>query len=85
MALPGLAREGIGALGNSALLIVGHIPECMITTWMSMNFRRAGVAAYSGDTEIDQLALSLLQNLLFCTGTSGMPRFWISLFDGEVV
>lgn len=49
-----------------------------------MNFRRSGVAAYGTDAELDQLALSLLQKLLFCTGTSGMPRLWISLFDGEV-
>ncbi|MEL6162516.1 MAG: DUF3038 domain-containing protein, partial [Cyanobacteria bacterium J06628_3] len=26
----------------------------------------------------------LLAQLLFCTGTAGMQRFWISLFDGEV-
>jgi len=25
-----------------------------------------------------------LGQLLFCTGTAGMQRFWISLFDGEV-
>jgi len=25
-----------------------------------------------------------LSNLLFCTGTAGMQRFWVSLFDGEV-
>jgi hypothetical protein len=50
-----------------------------------MNFRRARVAVYNSDAELDQLALSLLQQLLFCTGTSGMPRLWISLFDGEVL
>ncbi|MEL7038440.1 MAG: DUF3038 domain-containing protein, partial [Cyanobacteria bacterium J06592_8] len=22
--------------------------------------------------------------LLFCTGTAGMQRFWMSLFDGEI-
>jgi len=50
-----------------------------------MNFRRARVTVYNSDAELDQLALSLLQQLLFCTGTSGMPRLWISLFDGEVL
>jgi len=28
--------------------------------------------------------LNLLSKLLFCTGTAGMQRFWVSLFDGEV-
>ncbi len=50
-----------------------------------MNFRRARVAAYNSDAEVDTLALDLLQQLLFCTGTSGLPRLWISMFDGEVV
>ncbi|MCP2727116.1 DUF3038 domain-containing protein [Limnofasciculus baicalensis] len=49
-----------------------------------MNPRRAKVAFYSTDDKLNELALSLLSQLLFCTGTSGMERFWISLFDGEV-
>jgi hypothetical protein len=49
-----------------------------------MNPRRAKVAIYSSDEKLNELALSLLSQLLFCTGTSGMQRFWISLFDGEV-
>lgn len=49
-----------------------------------MNPRRSGVVAYSSDEKLDELALSLLGQLLFCTGTAGMQRFWISLFDGEV-
>ncbi|MDY6782498.1 MAG: DUF3038 domain-containing protein [Cyanobacteriota bacterium] len=50
-----------------------------------MNPRRARIAAYNADArELNELALSLLNQLLFCTGTSGMQRFWISLFDGEV-
>lgn len=49
-----------------------------------MNPRRAKVIAYSSDEKLNELALSLLNQLLFCTGTSGMQRFWISLFDGEV-
>ncbi|NEP01828.1 MAG: DUF3038 domain-containing protein [Symploca sp. SIO2E9] len=49
-----------------------------------MNPRRAKVTAYSSDEKLNELALSLLNQLLFCTGTSGMQRFWSSLFDGEV-
>ncbi|HEY9652315.1 MAG TPA: DUF3038 domain-containing protein [Coleofasciculaceae cyanobacterium] len=50
-----------------------------------MNPRRAKVAIYSSDEKLNELALSLLSQLLFCTGTSGMQRFWTSLFDGEVL
>ncbi len=49
-----------------------------------MNPRRAGVIAYSSDEKVDELAISLLQRLLFCTGTQGTQRLWSSLFDGEV-
>ena len=50
-----------------------------------MNSRRAKVALFlSSDEKLNELALSLLSQLLFCTGTTGMQRFWISLFDGEV-
>ena len=50
-----------------------------------MNPRRAKVALYlAAEDELNELALSLLKQLLFCTGTSGMQRFWSSLFDGEV-
>lgn len=48
-----------------------------------MNPRRAAVAEnYSGE-KINQLALNLLTELLFCTGTYGIQRYWFSLFDGE--
>jgi hypothetical protein len=49
-----------------------------------MNPRRAIVIAYKSDEQLNALAMSLLSQLLLCTGTSGMQRFWISLFDGEV-
>ena len=49
-----------------------------------MNPRRSGVSAYNSPEKLDELALNLLGQLLFCTGTAGMQRFWISLFDGEV-
>ncbi len=50
-----------------------------------MNPRRTGVMAYNSDEKLNELALELLGKLLFCTGTAGMQRFWISLFDGEVL
>jgi len=49
-----------------------------------MNPRRSGFLALSSDEKLDELAISLLGQLLFCTGTAGMQRLWISLFDGEV-
>jgi hypothetical protein len=50
-----------------------------------MNSRRAKIAAYlESENLLNELALCLLNKLLFCTGTQGMQRFWISLFDGEV-
>jgi hypothetical protein len=49
-----------------------------------MNPRRAAVMAYNSDEKLNELALDLLGQLLFCTGTSGVQRLWISLFDGEV-
>jgi hypothetical protein len=49
-----------------------------------MNPKRAGVIAYSSDEKLNELALSLLRQLLFCTGTAGVQRLWVSLFDGEV-
>ena len=50
-----------------------------------MNSRRARVSAYiASEEQLNELALSLLNKLLFCTGTSGIQRVWFSLFDGEV-
>lgn len=50
-----------------------------------MNPRRAKVSVYlSSPDELDQLAISLLEQLLFCTGSRGKERFWTSLFDGEI-
>ena len=36
------------------------------------------------DEKLNQLALNLLSQLLFYTGTAGTQRLWNSLFDGEV-
>ncbi len=50
-----------------------------------MNSRRAKVSVYlSSPDELNQLALSLLEELLIWTGSRGKDRFWTSLFDGEV-
>lgn len=49
-----------------------------------MNPRRSGVMIYNTDEKLNQLALDLLEQLLFCTGTYGSQRLWSSLFDGEV-
>ncbi|MEO0407225.1 MAG: DUF3038 domain-containing protein [Cyanobacteria bacterium P01_A01_bin.135] len=49
-----------------------------------MNPKRAAVVAYQDSEKINQLALDLLSQLLFCTGTAGPQRLWASLFDGEI-
>ena len=49
-----------------------------------MNSRRSVLLTLNSDEKLDELAIDLLGKLLFCTGTAGMQRFWISLFDGEV-
>jgi hypothetical protein len=50
-----------------------------------MNSRRAKVSVYlSSPDELNKLAISLLEELLFCTGSRGKQRFWTSLFDGEI-
>lgn len=49
-----------------------------------MNAKRSSVIAYSTDDKLNELAIDLLTKLLFCTGTDGAERLWISLFDGEV-
>lgn len=48
-----------------------------------MNPRRT-IGLYDSDSDLNELALEQLTRLLFCTGTAGMQRLWISLFDGEV-
>jgi hypothetical protein len=50
-----------------------------------MNVRRTKVALYlNSESQLNELALSLLNKLLFATGTRGLERIWYSLFDGEV-
>jgi hypothetical protein len=50
-----------------------------------MNLRRSALAIYSSNEQLNELAMRLLGQLLFCTGTTGTQRIWASLFDGEVV
>ncbi|TAF12929.1 MAG: DUF3038 domain-containing protein, partial [Nostocales cyanobacterium] len=45
-----------------------------------MNARRSVLLTLNSDEKLDELAIDLLGKLLFCTGTAGMQRFWISLF-----
>jgi Protein of unknown function (DUF3038) len=49
-----------------------------------MNPRRSMVVTYADNDKLNELAIDLLNKLLFCTGTAGMKRFWVSLFDGEL-
>jgi hypothetical protein len=50
-----------------------------------MNPRRVKVFSYiNSEDDLNELAISLLKKLLFCTGTNGTLRVWYSLFDGEV-
>lgn len=50
-----------------------------------MNPLRAKVSFYASHPDkLNQLALSLLQELLFYTGARGEERLWIRLFDGEL-
>jgi hypothetical protein len=50
-----------------------------------MNPCRAKVSAYlASEEDLNDFALSLLKQLLFIKGTTGIQRFWVSLFDGEV-
>jgi hypothetical protein len=50
-----------------------------------MNLKRSALSIYSTNEQLNALALRLLRQLLFCTGTAGAQRIWASLFDGEVV
>ena len=49
-----------------------------------MNPKRSTVVMYREDEKLNELALGVLKQLLFCTGTAGPQRLWVSLFDGEV-
>lgn len=66
-------------------LLSGYLERFRSHFRSRMNPRRAKVMiCLAIEDELNELALSLLNQLLFCTGTTGLQRFWISLFDGEV-
>lgn len=51
-----------------------------------MNSRRAKVSIYASSAdELNKLALSLLEELLFYTGIRGEERLWVRIFEGEVL
>ncbi len=50
-----------------------------------MNLRRERLQIYRDDARLNLLAIDLLHQLLFCTGTCGAQRMWASLFTGEVL
>jgi hypothetical protein len=50
-----------------------------------MNPNRTAITLYKTHPEqLNTLALSLLEQVLFCAGTIGPQRLWASLFDGEI-
>lgn len=66
------------------LLLAKYLERFRVHFRSRMNPKRAGVLAYSSNESLNELALELLSKLLLCTGTAGIQRLWISLFDGEV-
>ena len=59
-----------------------QLPAVLLSSDLPIYFAR--LLLFNTAEKLDRLALSLLEQLLFCTGTAGMQRFWMSLFDGEV-
>ncbi len=49
-----------------------------------MNLKRSSLLIYQDAAKLDELAVKLLPQLLFFTGTAGLHRLWFSLFDGEI-
>jgi Protein of unknown function (DUF3038) len=84
-----LARQQMEAKGlpvDNNFLLSEYLERFRSNFRSRMNPKRAKVSVYLADENaLNELALSLLDQLLFCTGTTGMQRFWISLFDGEIV
>jgi hypothetical protein len=83
-----LAQQQMGEKGlppDNHFLLSEYLERFRSHFRSRMNPRRAKVSLYlSSEDQLNELALSLLSQLLFCTGTTGMQRLWISLFDGEV-
>lgn len=66
------------------LLLAKYLTRYRVHFRSRMNPKRAAVLAYSSDEKLNELALELLSKLLLSTGSAGIQRLWISLFDGEV-
>jgi len=66
------------------LLLAKYLERFRVHFRSRMNPKRSAVLAYNSNDNLNQLALELLNKLLLCTGTAGIQRLWISLFDGEV-
>ena len=49
-----------------------------------MNLNRSSLLIYRDAAKLNELGIKLLPQLLFCTGTGGLLRLWVSLFDGEI-
>lgn len=64
--------------------VSGYVERFGIYLYTRMNPRRIVLLGYDDDDKLNELALETLSKLLFCTGTAGMQRFWVSLFDGEL-
>jgi len=71
---------------DTNFLLVDYLERFRSHFISRMNPRRAKVSVYlASEDALNELALRLLNQILFCTGTTGLQRFWISLFDGEVL
>jgi len=71
---------------DTNFLLVDYLERFRSHFVSRMNPRRAKVSVYlASEDALNELALRLLNQILFCTGTTGLQRFWISLFDGEVL
>lgn len=64
--------------------VSGYVERFGIYLYTRTNPRRIVLLGYDDDDKLNELALETLSKLLFCTGTAGMQRFWVSLFDGEL-
>ncbi|MGL6281313.1 MAG: DUF3038 domain-containing protein, partial [Microcoleaceae cyanobacterium] len=64
--------------------VSSYVERFGIYLYTRTNPRRIVLLGYDDDDKLNELALETLSKLLFCTGTAGMQRFWVSLFDGEL-
>jgi hypothetical protein len=78
-----MREKGLPVTGN--FLLSDYLERFRSHFRSRMNPRRAKVSVFlENEGELNDFALSLLNQVLFLTGTMGLQRFWISLFDGEV-